>query len=137
MDDSEATSLEQIRAFLAGSGEVRFAAQHRDEVYAWTERTLVRYHYAGLGRREKGLLRRYIARMTGLSRAQGNTLDHRLCRPWLCEGGGVPTQEIRDPLHEAGRGTAGLCRQESREPERAGDEADIGAGVQRIRPGGL
>ena len=70
MDDSEATSLEQIRAFLAGSGEVRFAGQHRDEVYAWTERTLVRYHYAGLGRREKGLLRRYIARMTGLSRAQ-------------------------------------------------------------------
>jgi len=70
MDDSEAASLEQVRAFLAGSGEVRFAGQRRDEVYAWTERTLVRHHYAGLSRREKGLVRRYVARMTGLSRAQ-------------------------------------------------------------------
>jgi transposase InsO family protein len=70
MDDSEATSLEQIRAFLAGSDEMRFAGQRREEVYAWTERTLVRHQYAGLSRREKGLLRRYIARMSGLSRAQ-------------------------------------------------------------------
>ena len=70
MDDSEATSLEQIRAFLAGSGGVRFAGQRRDEVYAWTERTLVQHRYAALSRREKGLVRRYVARMTGLSRAQ-------------------------------------------------------------------
>ncbi len=70
MDDSEATSLEQIRAFLAGSGGVRFDGQRREEVYAWTERTLVRHLYADLGRKEKGLVRQYMARMTGLSRAQ-------------------------------------------------------------------
>jgi transposase InsO family protein len=70
MDDSEATSLEQIRAFLAGSGEVRFAGQRREEVYAWTERTLVRHQYVRLSRPEKGLLRLYLARLTGLSRAQ-------------------------------------------------------------------
>jgi len=70
MDDSEATSLEQIRAFLAGAGELRFAGQSRGEVYSWTERTLVRFQYAGLGKRDKGLVRQYIARMTGLSRAQ-------------------------------------------------------------------
>ena len=46
MDDSEATSLEQIRAFLAGSGEVRFTGLRRAEVYAWTERTLMRHEYA-------------------------------------------------------------------------------------------
>src|SRR6266700_6502222 len=70
MDDSDATSLEQVRAFLAGSGEVRFVGQERNEVYAWTERTLVRHQYAGRSRGEKGLLRVYVARMTGLSRAQ-------------------------------------------------------------------
>jgi hypothetical protein len=70
MDDSEATSLEQIRAFLAGSGEVRFTGQRRDEVYGWIERTLLRHRYTALGRREKGLVRHYVARMTGLSRAQ-------------------------------------------------------------------
>jgi hypothetical protein len=70
MDDSEVTSLEQIQAYLEGGDELRFAGQRRDEVYAWTERTLVRHRYASLKRSEKGLLRRYVARMTGLSRAQ-------------------------------------------------------------------
>ena len=70
MDDTEAVSLERIRAFLAGSGEVRFAGVRRAEVYAWVERTLVRHQYAGLARADKGVVRRYLARMTGLSRAQ-------------------------------------------------------------------
>ena len=70
MDDSQATSLEQIRAFLAGSGEVRFAGQRREEVYTWIEQTLVRQQYASLKRPDKGVVRRYMALMTGLSRAQ-------------------------------------------------------------------
>ena len=70
MDDSQATSLEQIRAFLAGSSEVRFAAEKRQEVYEWVEQTLVRHQYASLDRPGKGLIRRYLCRMTGLSRAQ-------------------------------------------------------------------
>jgi transposase InsO family protein len=49
---------------------VLFSGQCRQEVYAWTERTLVRHRYAALKRREKGLVRGYITRMTGLSRAQ-------------------------------------------------------------------
>ena len=65
MDDSDATSLEQIRAFLAGSEDVRFSGWNRAEVYDWTERTLVRLEYARLKRDGKGLVRRYIARMTG------------------------------------------------------------------------
>src|SRR5882762_56444 len=70
MDDSEAGGLEQIRTFLAGSGEVRFAGQRREEVYGWVGQTLVRHQYASLGRPGKGLVRSYISRMTGLSRAQ-------------------------------------------------------------------
>jgi transposase InsO family protein len=70
MDDSQTESLEQIRAFLAGSSEVRFAAQRREEVYGWVEQILVRHQYANLKRPDKGLVRRYIACMTGLSRAQ-------------------------------------------------------------------
>jgi hypothetical protein len=70
MDDTEAASLEQIRAFLAGSEEVRFAGQRREEVYGWVEMTLVRLQYASLAKPDKGLVRRYLSRMTGLSRAQ-------------------------------------------------------------------
>ena len=70
MDDSQARSLEQIRAFLVASGEVRFSGQRREEVYGWVEQTLVWHQYASLDRPSRGLVRRYLARMTGLSRAQ-------------------------------------------------------------------
>jgi len=70
MDDSELASPEEIRAFLSGSGEVRFAGQRREEVYGWVEQTLVRQQYARLNRSDKGSVRNYLARMTGLSRAQ-------------------------------------------------------------------
>jgi len=70
MDDSQATSLEQIRALVAASGAVCFAGQRREEVYQWVERTLVRHQYASLRRPDKSVLRLYIAQMTGLGRAQ-------------------------------------------------------------------
>ena len=70
MDDSQATDMEQIRALVAAHQVVRFAGQRRQEVYEWVERTLVRHQYAGLRRPDKGVLRLYLAQMTGLSRAQ-------------------------------------------------------------------
>ena len=70
MEDSEKLSLEQIRAFLEGSGEVCFQAQERQEVYSWVNRTMRQQDYSGLKRGGKGLVRRYLAKMTGLSRAQ-------------------------------------------------------------------
>ena len=70
MDDSDAVSLDQIRAFLAGSTPVQFSGQGREEVYAWVEKTLVRHEYVGLGKPGKGLVRNYLAQMTSLSRAQ-------------------------------------------------------------------
>ena len=70
MKNGERLSLEQIRAFLGASGEVGFKATNRRELYEWTERTLCAQEYASLGRSDKGLVRRYIAKVTGLSRAQ-------------------------------------------------------------------
>jgi len=70
VQDGERLSLEQIQAFLEGSQELRFQAGDRRELYEWVERTLVQQEYLCLGRREKGLVRRYLSKMTGLSRAQ-------------------------------------------------------------------
>jgi transposase InsO family protein len=70
MKDGERLSLEQIRAFLRGSEEVGFQAASRRELYEWTERTLCAQEYAGLGRSGKGLVRQYISKVTGVSRAQ-------------------------------------------------------------------
>lgn len=70
MQDAKEQSLEQIRAFLEASQEMRFQGQERAEVYAWVTRLLREQGYRRQGRAGKGLLRRYLAKMTGRSRAQ-------------------------------------------------------------------
>jgi transposase InsO family protein len=74
MEDGEKQSLEQIRALVEASGEVRFRCQNRGELYKWVNRTLRQQDYGRLKRSGKGLVRRYIAKMTGLSRAQAARL---------------------------------------------------------------
>jgi hypothetical protein len=37
MDDSQASSLEQIRALVNTNSGVRFTWQRREEIYAWVE----------------------------------------------------------------------------------------------------
>jgi transposase InsO family protein len=63
-------SLEEIQAFLEASGEVGFRGGNREEVYAWMNHTLRGQRYQELKRSGRGLVRRYVEKMTGLSRAQ-------------------------------------------------------------------
>jgi len=70
MQGGEKLSLEQIRALLQASQEVRFAGHGRAEVYAWIDKTLSEQHYSQQSREDKGLLRTYVLKMTGFSRAQ-------------------------------------------------------------------
>src|SRR5580658_752965 len=70
MDDSKPMSLEQIRVFLNGSGAVEFQAESKVEVYGWIERTLRHLDYGRLGRADKGLVKLYLSKLTGLGRAQ-------------------------------------------------------------------
>ncbi len=73
-------SLEQIQGFLEGSAEIRFQGRRRREVYAWVTRTLREQNYAHQGRAGKGLLRQYLGKMTGRSRAQITRLIGRYRR---------------------------------------------------------
>jgi hypothetical protein len=68
--NGERLSLEQIRAFLEASCELEIEAADRDEVYGWMTRTLCEQEYWKQKREVKGLLRQYMGKMTGLSRAQ-------------------------------------------------------------------
>jgi transposase InsO family protein len=70
MVEKRPMSLEQIRGFLQASGEIEFVGKNRKEVYNWVGQTLVGQQYHILLKEEKGLLRIYLAKMTGLSRAQ-------------------------------------------------------------------
>ena len=71
---AEKLSLVEIETFLAASDSVRFAGSSRLELYKWVERLLCHHEYALQKRRAKGLLRAYVERMTGLSRAQSTRL---------------------------------------------------------------
>jgi transposase InsO family protein len=66
----QGVSLEQIRVFLEASDEVVFQACDRDQGYAWVQRTLDEQKWGQLERASRGLVRRYLEKMTGLSRAQ-------------------------------------------------------------------
>jgi hypothetical protein len=77
MEDTEKLSLEQIRAFLQASQEVRFEATRRQEMYEWVTRMLCYQEYWKQKRANKGLLRQFAATMTGLSRAQVTRLIAR------------------------------------------------------------
>lgn len=70
MQDGKQLSLEQIKEFLEGSQEWEFEGQQREQIYAWVSGVLRQQRYRQQGRRGKGLLRRYLAKMTGMSRAQ-------------------------------------------------------------------
>jgi transposase InsO family protein len=70
MNQSEQMSLESIRRFLSGSEEIHFECDNRQQRYAWLQQLLIHHQYASLGKSDRGLVRRYAAKMTGLSRAQ-------------------------------------------------------------------
>jgi transposase InsO family protein len=74
---AEKLSLEGIRRFVEASEEIRFEGANRGQVYGWVERVLVEHEYAQQGKVGRGLLRRYIEKMTGLSRAQVTRLIAR------------------------------------------------------------
>ena len=77
MDDAEKLSLEAIGRFVAASEEIRFEAENRQQLYDWVERVLVGQEYSQQSKSARGLLRRYIEKMTGLSRAQVTRLIAR------------------------------------------------------------
>ena len=62
--NGERLGLEQIRAFLEASDEMEFEAAERGEVYGWLTRTLCEQQYWKQAREIKGLLRRYVMKMT-------------------------------------------------------------------------
>jgi transposase InsO family protein len=74
--EAEKLSLEQIRLLVLASDGLRFASESREQMYGWVESVLIEHRYAGLGKAARGLLRRYLGKMTGLSRAQVSRLIH-------------------------------------------------------------
>ena len=72
-------TVEQVRAFLAGTASVGFELPAESGRYAWIVDILRQFGYARLKRRDKGLLRRFLLKVSGYSRAQLNRLIAQWC----------------------------------------------------------
>src|ERR1051325_722701 len=82
MRNAESLSQEQIRDFLKSSEPIDFAGCGRDEKYAWVECVLRRQNYGELSKRDRGVVRDCLEKVTGMSAAQTT----RLIRGFLDNG---------------------------------------------------
>ncbi len=89
MNVKELTRIDHLEAFLDGTRAVAFeVAGDKESRYRWVQQTLVKLRYLSLGRRDKGVVIRYLMRVSGYSRQQLT----RLVRQYRDTGRLVPRQ---------------------------------------------
>ncbi len=63
-------TLAQVQAFVSSSEALSFTLTDRIAAYGWMTDTLKQFHYGHCTRADKGVLRQYLGKVTGFSRAQ-------------------------------------------------------------------
>ena len=79
--------MDEVLAFLSGSATFDFELHSREEAYRWIQDTLRRFGYLRLNRPDRGVVKAYLEKVSGLSRAQdksgrGETMANSFFR-WL------------------------------------------------------
>jgi len=75
------TTIEAVRQFLEGTQAVAFCvANNKQERYRWLQKTLVAFRYISLSKADKGLLTRYLMKVTNYSHAQIKRLIQQYVR---------------------------------------------------------
>src|SRR5664279_2668716 len=77
------SNLEQVRSFMAGTAAVPFTTPGHQDRYHWVAQSLKQFGYSKLRRAERGLMVRFLCKVTGYSRAQVT----RLIAQWRACGG--------------------------------------------------
>lgn len=70
MNDSHIISIAQIKDFLKLDQAIKFKSVSGKERSLWINEALNKFRYFGLRKKEKGVVRNYIAKMTSLSQSQ-------------------------------------------------------------------
>ena len=100
-------TLADVRAVIDGNDRLDYQFTDREAAYEFIRRTLVRFDYPTLSKPDKGIIGRYLAKMTGLSRAQMTRLvgQHRATGRVTDRRGGAPVRPFErrytsaDTLH--------------------------------------
>lgn len=70
MNDSHMVSIPQIREFTKVVRGITFKGKTRKETYKWIEEVLSKFRYFGLKKKDKTIIKEYLIKLTGYSRAQ-------------------------------------------------------------------
>ena len=70
MNDSPLKTIEELKRFLKSSTLLAFKGQKRSEIYEWVEDTIIKFDYHALLKRDKRIIKKYLEKITGYSRAQ-------------------------------------------------------------------
>jgi transposase InsO family protein len=70
MNDSRIRTVEEAQRFLDGALEIEFSIDAKADRYRWMQQALVRFRYTALGKKARGVVLRYLERLSGYSRAQ-------------------------------------------------------------------
>jgi hypothetical protein len=107
MVDRRVRDIDELKALLASSDVLTFKGNSREEIYAWIERTLRSYRYRSRPRLEKGVLRQYMRKITGISNSQLTRLitqfrrsGHVRIKPYKRHS--FPTKYTREDLNRPG-----------------------------------
>ena len=79
------TTIEQLQRFLDGSESCTYQPlSDKDERYRWVQSTLVRFHYMTRKKREKGIVIRFLRKISGFSRQQLTRLISQYIKTGRC-----------------------------------------------------
>ena len=71
MNTKELTTIDQLSAFIDGAQPVAFEVlSDKDERYRWLQHSLMKFRYKTLNKHDKGVLIRYLMKVSGYSRPQ-------------------------------------------------------------------
>lgn len=77
MQHAQRLTLEEMEEFVSSSSSLSFTGADRKEIYGLVEGTLRARQYPQLSKKDKGVVRRYLAKVSGRSRAQITRLISR------------------------------------------------------------
>ena len=75
--NSHIVSVAQIKAFLKVDSAIKFRVVSKKEQYKWINDVLTKFRYFSLKKKERGIIRGYIVKMTGLSKSQTDRIITR------------------------------------------------------------
>src|ERR1700682_2257984 len=67
MRETGSRSVPELSSFLSSSDGWNFEGKSQTEVYAWVQKEMVAWEYVRRDKKERGVIRGYLEKMTGMS----------------------------------------------------------------------